>query len=232
MVPSKTLKDIARLIWKQPSDKIERIANGIDVAAYAKPRNDDAIPKFERREGEVIIGTLAGLRAVKNIPRLVRVVAACGPNVRLVVVGEGPERENIRLEAEKLGIVDRLVMPGFMKDPHQFIGLFDIFALSSDSEQFPISVVEAMAAGLPVISTDVGDVRNMLPLRNADFITRVHDEAALVQSLRTLIQDADLRSVIGSENRIFAETNYQESDMLSRYSVLYGKAMNRHNFGC
>uniref|UniRef100_UPI0035940622 glycosyltransferase n=1 Tax=Blastomonas sp. TaxID=1909299 RepID=UPI0035940622 len=95
VVPSHTLEDIALRIWKQPESRVKRIANGIDVAAYARKPQRGAIPGFQRREGELVIGTLAGLRAVKNLPRLVRAVAALTVPARLVIVGEGPERDAI-----------------------------------------------------------------------------------------------------------------------------------------
>ena len=75
-----------------------------------------------------------------------------------MIVGEGPESERIAAEARARGVAARLLMPGFLADPARWIGHFDIFALSSDSEQFPISLVEAMAAGLPAVATAVGDV--------------------------------------------------------------------------
>jgi glycosyltransferase involved in cell wall biosynthesis len=100
----------------------------------------------------------------------VRAVAAAGPNYRLAIAGEGPEREVILAEAQRVGIADRLMMPGFLKDPARFVGLFDIFALSSDSEQYPISLVEAMAAARPVVSTNVGDVAAMVARENRRFI--------------------------------------------------------------
>ena len=73
---------------------------------------------------------------------------------RLIIVGEGPEREAIAAAAAEAGIADRLLMPGFLGKPETCVGHFDIFALSSDSEQFPLSLVEAMAAGLPVVSSN------------------------------------------------------------------------------
>ncbi len=231
VVPSRTLEDIAAYVWKQPARKIRRISNGINVTAYAEPCNSSAIPGLERRQGEIIVGTLAGLRAVKNIPRLVRAVAACGENVRLVVIGAGPESERIKAEAHDLGISDRLVMPGFMDRPHRYLGLFDVFALSSDSEQFPISVVEAMAAGLPVMSTDVGDVRKMLSAANAKLVVSATDEAGFAAALKTLCNNADLRMELGADNRICAVRDYQESRMLAQYGALYGDALGRRDLG-
>jgi glycosyltransferase involved in cell wall biosynthesis len=227
VVPSRVLEDIALGAWAQPRRRMVRIPNGIDVAAYDKPTRADAIPGFAREEGVATIGTLAGLRAVKNLPRLVRAAAPLGDKVRLVIVGEGPERDAIAAGARALGFESRLSLPGFLANPAHFMGLFDIFALSSDSEQFPISLVEAMAAGLPVVATDVGDVRNMVAEENLPFIVPVHDEAGFSAALARMAGDAGLRATLGTVNQQRAQANYQEADMLARYSALYSDAMSR-----
>ena len=221
VVPSRRLESIATRHWRRPD--VIRIPNGIDVAAYATPPKPDAIPGVVRRDGEVIIGTLAGLRGVKNLPRLVRAVAPI-PNARLVIVGEGPERAAILAEAERCGMAARIEMPGFLPQPTRYIGLFNIFALSSDSEQFPISLVEAMAAGLPAVSTDVGDVATMVSAENREFVVPVGDEAALSLSIRTLANDPALRAQIGAANRALAVSDYDEAAMIARYATLYGLA--------
>jgi L-malate glycosyltransferase len=225
VVPSVTLEEIARRVWKQPAAKVQRIANGIDIARYQKPPQPGSFPGLERREGEVIIGTIAGLRAVKNLTRLVRAVAAAGPNVRLAIAGEGPERGAIMAEGARQGIADRLVVPGFLTDPASYVGHFDIFALSSDSEQYPISLVEAMAAGLPAVCTDVGDVRHMVSEENRRFIVAKSDEAAFAAAITTLGGDAGLRAQIGAANGALAATDYDEEQMFACYRFLYGSAM-------
>jgi glycosyltransferase involved in cell wall biosynthesis len=222
VVPSVRLEGIARNVWKQPVAKVHLIRNGIDVARYAKPPAPDAIPGLVRTPGKLLVGTLAGLRAVKNIPRLVRAVAAHKDRLQLVVVGEGPEREAILAEAAAHGLTD-LHMAGFMDRPWRFVGLFDIFALSSDSEQFPISLVEAMAAGIPAASMDVGDVANMVAPENRPFV--VPDEAGLAQALGGLASDADLRQRLGAANRLRATRDYAEEDMVNAYARLYGEAL-------
>jgi glycosyltransferase involved in cell wall biosynthesis len=168
VVPSERLERIAREAWKIVP---VRIPNGVDVARFAGPPEPGAIPGFERQAGEVVIGTVAGLRAVKNLPRLVRALARMTHKAaRLIIVGEGPESERIAAEARARGVAARVIMPGFISDPARVIGHFDIFALSSDSEQFPISLVEAMAAGLPAVATAVGDVRAIVARDNAPLI--------------------------------------------------------------
>jgi glycosyltransferase involved in cell wall biosynthesis len=222
VVPSVRLEGIARNIWKQPANKVRLIRNGIDVARYAAPPAPDAIAGLVRTPGKLLVGTLAGLRAVKNIPRLVRAVAAHKDRLQLVVVGEGPERDAILAEAAAHGLHD-IHMTGFMDRPWRFVGLFDIFALSSDSEQFPISLVEAMAAGVPAASMDVGDVANMVAPENRTFV--VGQEQGLADALGALAADADLRARLGAANRQRATRDYAEDGMVAAYASLYGEAL-------
>jgi len=226
-VPSQTLERIARTVWRQPAARVARVANGIPLGGPAAPA---PIAGFTRREGEVVIGTIAGLRAVKNLPRLVRAFAAGAPaNARLLIMGEGPEEGAIRAEAARLGVADRLVMPGFVTDPARAIGQCDIFALSSDSEQFPISLIEAMAAGLPAATTDVGDIRAMVASANLPFIAPVADEAAFAAAIGALAGDPALRAAIGAANRVRAEGDYAEEAMISAYRAIYAHAIAREN---
>ena len=226
VVPSAQLLRIARTAWAQPERRIALIPNGVDLARFSATPDKDAIPGLHRREGEVVIGTLAGLRAVKNLPRLVRAFAAMQvANARLVIVGEGPESERIADSARRLGVADRLLMPGFLPDPASIARAFDIFALSSDSEQMPISLIEAMAAGLPVAATAVGDVMTMVSRDNRPLIVAPDDEAALAAALDTLADRADLRRTIGRANREKAQAEFDEREMIARYARLYGEAI-------
>lgn len=226
VVPSHRLERIARKTWHQSLERITRIPNGIALADYRRPPAAGAIPGFERQPGEIVIGTVAGLRPVKNLPRLVRAFAAMTHKAaRLVIVGEGPESEAIAAEARARGVASQLLMPGFLLRPADWIGHFDIFALSSDSEQFPISLIEAMAAGLPAVATDVGDVAGMIADDNRPLIVAPHDEAAFSAALDTLADRDDLRREIGLANREKAEALYDERAMIAAYAALYGEAI-------
>ncbi|MEZ5708412.1 MAG: glycosyltransferase family 4 protein [Blastomonas sp.] len=231
VVPSQTLETIARNVWKQPDSRIHRIANGIELSAYLKKPQRGTIPGFKREPGEIVIGTLAGLRAVKNLPRLVQAVSAMGRPVRLVIVGEGPEHDVIRSEASRSGLGSRVLLPGFLANPARYVGLFDIFALSSDSEQFPISVLEAMAASLPVVAPRVGDIADMVSSENCEFLSAPGDAAGLTAALARLADDEGLRAAVGAANRRKAEAEYDEQVMFARYMALYGRAMRRLDFG-
>ena len=228
VVPSEQLEAMAARAWRQPAQRIRRIPNGIPVERFARPPAENAIPGLRRRDGEIVIGTVAGLRPVKNLPRLVRAFAAMRTEAaRLVIVGQGPESERIVTEARRLGVGDRLILPGFLADPARYLGMFDIFALSSNSEQFPISLVEAMAAGLPAVCTGVGDIRAIVSADNRPLIVEPEDEAGFTAALDSLADRPDLRRTIGLANRERAAAEYEEQHMIESYARLYGEAIRR-----
>ena len=225
VVPSLRLETIARTVWKQPERRIERIPNGIALPSEADLTHPRPIPGVERGKG-LIVGTVAGLRPIKNLPRLVRVFSQGAPaDARLVILGEGPERAAIMAEAERLGVGGRVILPGFVRDPVRAMATFDIFALSSDSEQFPISLVEAMACGLPGLMTAVGDIAAMAAPDNRPFILSPQDETGLAAALARLAANPALRSAIGAANRVVALRDFAEPAMIDRYRALYWHAM-------
>lgn len=227
VVPSETLEEIALDTWQQPMGRVKHISNGIDTRAFATKPKLDALPGVVKRRDERWVGTLAGLRRVKNLPNLVRAFQALPEPWQLVIVGEGPEEAAIRDEANRLEIGHRVHLPGFMPDPHRFVGLFDIFALSSDTEQFPISLVEAMAAAAPVVSPAVGDVSMIVSEANRPFIAAPNDSEALGRNLVLLAEDDRERRRIGEENRQKAIAQFDERTMIDRYRRLYASAMGR-----
>lgn len=230
IVPSRRLETIALDIWHQPKERVHRIANGIPVASFSRKPRADAIRGVIKRDGEMWVGTLAGLRPVKNLPRLVRVFANLPDHWQLVILGEGHEREKIREEAIATGLAHRVHMPGHIADPAKAIGLFDIFALSSDSEQFPLSVVEAMAAGLPVAAPDIGDIADIVAEENHPFITPSGDETAQARAIADLAADKAMRKSVGAANRMRAKKNFNEGGMIEAYKSVYAAALGRDRF--
>ena len=146
---------------------------------------------------------------------------------QLVIAGEGPERDAILAEAAACGVEHRVHLPGFVADPAKAVGLFDVFALSSHSEQFPISVVEAMAAGLPIAAPRVGDIAAMVASDNGPYLCEPGSEIALAGAIAALAADRSLRQRIGEANRRKAVGEYDERGMIERYRALYWGLMGR-----
>lgn len=228
VVPSRKLERIALEVWKQPRTRVLRIANGIDTRAFSVSPKRDVLPGLIKRPGELWLGSLAGLREVKNLGALVRAMAAMPPAWHLVIAGEGPERDMLVRLAAEIGVEDRVHLPGFVAQPEKLVGLFDLFALSSHSEQFPLSVVEAMAAGLPVVAPRVGDIAEMVASDNGPFLAPAGDEGALVAQLRALADSPAERKRIGQANRDKARAEYDAKGMTQRYRALYWGLMGRN----
>lgn len=223
VVPSHVLEGIARDEWGV-GKRLHRISNGIPTAQYRNKPVADAIPGFTRQPGDVVVGTVAGLRRVKNLTALVDALTHTPKNVRLVIVGEGPERHALEYMRHEFRVADRVLLPGFLPEPHSYVGHFDMLALSSLSEQQPIAVMEGMAAGLPIVSPPVGDVEQMVAPENAAFI-RDGGAKALGAAIAELARDAGLRKSIGRANARKAADAFDESHMLNRYAALYGDAL-------
>jgi glycosyltransferase involved in cell wall biosynthesis len=164
------------------------------------------------------------LRAEKNLGRLLRAfrLATADGSVRgrLVIVGDGPERPMLEALAQQPGLFGRVQFTGHRPDPTGVLAEFDIFALSSDTEQMPISLLEAMAASLPVAATDVGDVRVMLPAESQNNITAL-DDAALAAALRRLLLDPAARQREGAANRDRVVQTYAKTAMFAAYADLF-----------
>ncbi len=227
VVPSQMLEGIALDAWRQPRGRVHRISNGIPTMLYANKPDPRGIPGFVKRKDELVIGTVAGLRTVKDLPLLVRAFGGLAGKVKLVIVGEGPEDEAIRDAADAMFLSDNLVMPGFLRDPHRFIGLFDVFALSSRSEQQPIVVMEAMAAGLPIVSPMVGDVAAMVASENQPYLTPDRSEVTLRDRMKWLQDSPQNRAGIGWANQQRARAMFDESAMIASYAALYSQAIGR-----
>ncbi len=217
IVPSHGLAHIAQRHWGQGGHRVSHVSNGVALDRFT-PRT------APRETGVMKIGAVGGLRRVKNFGRLIRAFVHLPANARLVILGEGPERTELEALAHSLGVADRVSLPGHVADIAAAICDFDIFALSSDTEQAPISVIEAMAAALPIVATDVGDIRTMVSPENQPFTVPLGDEARFAEALSHVAGDADLRARLGRANRARAQAGHDIGQMIGRYAQIYGLA--------
>lgn len=226
IVPSNTLYGLATQTWWVPERKLSFIPNGIDCERFAQHRTDAEGPLFTRRDDEIVIGTLGALRPEKNLPRLVRAFAMLEgyPAARLVIAGSGTAAEDAKCQAQELGISDRVTFTGHVARPERAYRLFDIFALSSDTEQMPLGILEAMAAGLPVAAVDVGDVKRMLPLESTPYVYGCFDDE-LANSMARLCQDTELRKRLGAANARHVRKHYSLAGMCDAYDALFTRSV-------
>ncbi len=227
VVPSSTLFDLAINTWRLNSARVAYIPNGVDCRRFAAPPRPDSIPAFRKADGETIVGTLAPLRAEKNLGRLLRAFAAlpADPKLRCVIVGDGPERAKLQTLAGELGIAERTMFAGHIDAPEHVLGLFDVFAISSDTEQMPNTILQAMAAGLPIAGVDVGDVRPMIASANRPLIAPRADERGFAAALQRLVAEPSLRADLGRQNATHVRAQYDQARMFAAYGELFETAL-------
>jgi len=199
---------------------VNYVPNGVDVARFSAPLRD-TVPGFTRRPNELVVGTVAPLRPEKNVGRLIRVFATLNSTVvaRLVVAGEGTERRALERLAGQLGIADRVIFTGQLA-PEAVLGTFDIFALSSDTEQMPNALLEAMAASRAVAAVNVGDVKSIVCEDNRAFIVERDDGPALASAITQLLRDPEKRRALGCKNRERVVTAFSQERMFAAYSEI------------
>ena len=219
-VPSQTLRRLATETWGLDPSKVHHIPNGVDARALEGQARRPLDPR--RQPGERVFGTLCGLRPEKNLARLLRIAAMLpkDPLWRLVIGGDGAERAALEMQVRGLGLSERVDFLGFVAPPGALLGALDVFALTSDTEQMPLGVLEAMAVGLPVLATDVGDLRAMLPAAcGATCLFAPADEAAFAERLAALLASPDERRRLGTLNRAKA-ADFPLDAMIARYDQL------------
>jgi glycosyltransferase involved in cell wall biosynthesis len=223
VVPSRTLHRIATETWGFNPSRVLHVPNGIEVEKFATGADPSILPELQSRSSELVIGTISGLRQVKRIDRLIRAFAALPPDIRacLVIVGDGPERTRLEEIAAEVGIADRTFFTGNIAAPERVFGLFDVFALTSDSEQMPYALIEAMAAGLPIVATDVGDVKAIVAPENRPLIVPSASVDALISALCELARNARQRRVLGYHNQEKARREFGAATMMKTYEALF-----------
>jgi L-malate glycosyltransferase len=226
IVPSSGLERIARERWRLPADRVTLIPNGIRCDEFPH-RDGNAALRAELRvpESAFVVGFVGHLRPVKRADRLLDACArlAADHDVHVLLLGSGEEREPLERRAASGPLAGRVHFVGHQDDPRPYYTAMDAFALVSDSEQMPVALLEAMACGLPVVATDVGDVRRMLPEVQSPLCRALGPEveAELAAGLGELANDVDRRSACGAANRARVQERYDFSVMLDAHRDLW-----------
>lgn len=229
VVISRNLERIALEVWRQPRERVRYVANGIDVASFARENAPAGLREELGIPSEALAVVSVGhLRPEKNLGRLFDAAAAAlrgGAHLHLIVLGDGSERAALEARAAEAPLAGRVHFLGFCSDPRAAYRAADAFVLSSDTEQMPMALLEAMAAGLPCVSTDVGDVRAMLPEEQGAFLVGLEraPAAGLGAALARLAAEPALRERLGRANAARAAERYERAAMVATYAELYGR---------
>ena len=219
-----------------PSARVFSVHNGIDLAKMSVSADE---AKATRRAlggapDEVLIVSVARLVWFKGLDTLVAAMPAlltkC-PKVRIVIAGEGPLRAELAAQAKALGVADRFIMVGERRDVPALLAAADIFVLPSVSEGLPISIMEAMASGKPVVATDVGGVAELVADKQTGFLVPAQRPELLADALSKFAADPGLRAGMGNKGLERISTEFSAGTMAKRtaeiYRTIFAKSMRR-----
>jgi len=209
----------------EPS-QIVTILNGIDLSPFRHPSEERAAIRAQLglAPEDIVIGSVGRLHRQKNFSFLIRLAHNLGARfdkARFVIIGDGEEQRMLEALIVEYGLVGKVLLPGFRLDIPRILPAFDIFVLPSLYEGLPRSVMEAMAAGLPCVASDVGGNAEAVQHGETGFVCRAGDAESFASSIEQLLHDAELRSKMGQAGRTRAFRLFGADRVAQQYADLY-----------
>ncbi len=209
-----------------PAERMKIIHNGIDVQ-----RIDEADAEGVREElgiapNDFVFGTIARLDLTKDTITLVRAFAAVAlprrnPRIKLLIVGDGEERSKLEEFIDKLDLNRAVIFTGMRRDVPRLLKAMDVFVLSSVSEGMPLTVLEAMAARLPVVATEIGALPELVEEGKTGFLVPIRHAVAIADRLEEFLANRQLAKSFGEAARYKVEREFTLEQMLQNYAELY-----------
>jgi len=209
-----------------PEDRIEVIYNGCDLSQYDPGRPLRSLVRSELglKESEFVVIQVARLDRLKDLPtalRVARLLVSDNALAKLVIVGDGEDRPQLERLTQELQLGDKVLFLGSRPDVARLLQAADAFMLSSISEGIPLTLIEAMASGLPCVATRVGGVPEVISDGETGFLEDAGDYAGLAAQLLQLASNPGLRQQFGMAGRRHVVQQHDASMMHSRYVDLY-----------
>jgi glycosyltransferase involved in cell wall biosynthesis len=199
------------------------IPNGVPDPGISYAEQESS-PQCNQFNQTMVVGSIGRLDAMKAHDILVQAIAQV-EGVRAVILGEGEQRTALEHLAEKLGVSDRVELVGWVNQPHSYLAGFDVVAMPSRSEGFPLAMVEAMLAAVPVIATRVGSMPEAVIDYQTGILIEKDDVSGLVEALQKLRDNAALRFRLGQQARTFAVAHFTVNAMTTTYEHLWQKVI-------
>ncbi len=206
-----------------PAERASLVRNAVVLPAPLAPRRRAELDRELGTAGAPVVAIVGRLVAQKAHERFVvaaRVVADALPSARFLIVGEGPRAQEIEAQVEAAGLAGQMLLTGQRSDAREIIARADVVAFSSDWEGLSIAALEALAAGTPVLSTDVEGMRELLA-GGAGAVVPLDDGRALGERMLALLSDEREREAMGRAGRELIAREYSLEAMIDAYAKLY-----------
>jgi glycosyltransferase involved in cell wall biosynthesis len=211
--------------YNVPEKKIAVIDNGIDIEEFHREISTEKIRKeFSLNEHTKVTGTVGSLKPEKGHTFLLKAakeVLGITPNVKFLIVGDGPLREALEREARDLGIDKDVIFAGYRRDIAEMLGAMDIFVLPSVREGLPMVVLEAMASRKPVIATRVGGISKVIKNEENGILVEPKDVVALRNSIIDLMNNDNKMREFAYKGHEKMKTDFSSTAMGRKYYDLY-----------
>lgn len=196
------------------SKKIELIYIGIS--------ENQTLTIEKEADSPIAIGTISELTKNKGLEYAIEAIARLkNKNITFTIIGEGEERERLRNLIAERGLTDIVQLLGFKENASSYIGLFDIFTLTSLKEGLPYSILEAGLAGLPVVASDVGGISEIIENGKSGILIQPKNVEQIVESLSDLINNPEKRKTLGENLKKTVIEKFSLKDMLAKTNNLY-----------
>ncbi|CAN5313496.1 N-acetyl-alpha-D-glucosaminyl L-malate synthase BshA [soil metagenome] len=210
-------------------DEIEVVPNFICPKHYLRlpdsPKRAELAPNGER-----LLVHVSNFRPVKRPNDCVEILAkvrAAGENAKLIMVGDGPERSAVSYRAEQLGVREFTEFVGKQANIPQYLGVADIFLLPSELESFGLAALEAQACEVPVISTRIGGIPEVINDGETGFMSDIGDVDKMAADTLKLLRDEDMRRKFGERGRELAVQRYSTEHIIPQYIAFYEKIVEK-----
>jgi glycosyltransferase involved in cell wall biosynthesis len=222
-------REVAQMVtreWRVSPSRVAVVHNGVRVPALDEGIETRARWRRELGVGEsdVLIGTVAVFRPVKDLHTMLEAMALIvreTSRARLVLMGAGPLKNELEATAERLGLTSVVHFPGFRRDATQLLPALDTFVLSSVSEGISLALLEAMAAGVPVVATRVGGNLEILNNPECGLLVPPRSPRNLADAILSLMNDATRRRELSAGGRRRVEEAFSLGRMIRAYESLY-----------
>lgn len=211
---------------KISTQKLEVIRNGIDINKFVNATSKDEylLNQLGIKTDAFVIGTVGRLSRIKNQMFLMdafKHLFSAHSDTRLIVIGDGPLKQDLIEHVDEIGLRGKVLFLGERKDVASLMKLFDVFVLPSLSEGISLVILEAMAAGLPIIATNVGGNLELIKEGENGFFVSLGNPLYLSSAIERLMQDSKLRRSISENNRKKALAEFDIAVMCKKYESLY-----------
>jgi glycosyltransferase involved in cell wall biosynthesis len=203
-----------------PAEQVTQISNGVDVTLFDRPVNPQLRAELSQNEERRVLACIGRLDAQKGQRYLIEAMADV-PETRAVLVGEGPDRGDLERLSETLGVTDRVTFLGQRSDVPDVLAACDALVLPSLCEGLPLAILEAMAAGKPVIASNNGGNAEAVVDNKTGMLVPVGNSAGLADAIRQMLADPQRAERMGESGRQRTMEYYTQDRMLSAMAALY-----------